>query len=182
MQKPPPPPRPLADHYVWQKLTTDAWTIAAFVFIILGAPFTFLGLALALAAVTWPIGILFVLIGLLFLLGGAAVVLWRYQNVKKIAEAIRAGETVEGQIVKVEKIMYIRAGTRRPWKIHYQFRVDGQTYTGQVRTWQKPGSALQPGQYAYVLYLPQAPQWNVLYPQPQAVVNPLPANSSKSRV
>ena len=39
-------------------------------------------------------------------------------------------------------------------------------HTGEVRTFKTPGDAFQPGQQTLVLYLPQAPEWNALYPHP----------------
>lgn len=166
MQTVPPAPRPVAGNYALRLLSTDAWAIMAFVFVILGVPFIFLGIALALTLAAEPVGPPFVALGLLFLIGGALVILTRYQKVQKITEAVRDGEAAPGTIVKVEKIMYIRAGLRRPSRIRYEFLVDGRLYTGETRTFGVPGPELQPGQQTNVLYLPQEPKWNVMYPQP----------------
>jgi len=166
MQTVPPAPRPVADDYALRLLSTDAWAIAAFVFLILGIPFTFLGIALALTLAVGPIGLPFVALGLLFLIGGVLVLLTRYQKVQKITEAIRNGEAAPGTIVQVGKIMYIRAGTRRPSRVRYEFLVDGRLYTGETRTFGVPGPDIQPGEQTNVLYLPQEPKWNVMYPQP----------------
>lgn len=166
MQIPPPPPRPLASNFVMRLLLIDAWAIATFVILLLGLPFVLLELGLALVSVTAPIGTMFLGIGLLFIMGGVALLFWRYQKAAQKARAYHTGEAVEGKFVQLEKIMYIRALNRRPWKIQYQFHVDGQMVTGEARTWAQPGDALQPGQHAYVLYLPQEPEANALYPNP----------------
>ena len=163
---PPPAPRAIAASYAWRLLLTDGWAIAAFVFGLLGAIFTLLGVALTLGIVTAFVGIPFVGLGLLFLGAGAAVVVWRYQEAQKIVEVLRAGAAVEGQIVQVEENRYVQVNQRYPWVIRYAFRVDGQAYEGQVSTFNVPGARLQPGRRACVLYLPQAPGQNILYPHP----------------
>jgi Protein of unknown function (DUF3592) len=163
---PPPPPRPIADSYAWRLLVTDGWAIAAFVFGLLGAIFTLVGVVLTLAIITAFVGIPFAGLGLLFLGGGAAVAVWRYQEAQKVVRVLQVGEAVEGQIAQVEENLHVRVNARHPWVIQYQFRVGGQTYEGQVSTLNAPGAALQPGQRACVLYLPQTPDRNVLYPHP----------------
>jgi hypothetical protein len=163
---PPPAPRPIAASYAWRLLLADGWAIAAFVFSFLGVIFTMLGLALTLAIVTAFVGIPFAGLGLLFLGAGAAVVVWRYQAAQKIVEVLRAGAAVEGQIVQVEENRYVQVNQRYPWVIRYTFRVEGQAYEGQISTLNVPGPHLQPGRRACVLYLPQAPGQNILYPRP----------------
>jgi hypothetical protein len=133
---------------------------------LLGAVFSVVGVALTLGIVTAFLGIPFAAFGLLSLLGGAAVAVWRYQEAQKSVEVLRAGEAVEGQIAQVEQNPHVRINGRNPWMIRYQFRFNGQAYEGQVSTLNTPGAALQPGQRAYVLYLPQTPGRNVLYPHP----------------
>jgi hypothetical protein len=73
---------------------------------------------------------------------------------------------VEGQISQVEQNFQVRVNMRNPWVIWYQFHLGGQSYEGHVSTFNTPGPSLQPGQPAYVLYLPQSPERNVLYPHP----------------
>jgi hypothetical protein len=165
-QVPPPPPRPIADRYVWKLLASDGWGIAALVFGILGAVFTLVGAALTLGIVTAFVGIPFLALGLLFLGGGAAVAVWRYQTARKIVGVLQTGEAVEGQITQVEQNLSVQVNGRSPWIIQYQFQSAGQTYTGRVSTLNTPGEALQPERRAYILYLPQEPQRNVLYPHP----------------
>ena len=55
---------------------------------------------------------------------------------------------------------------RNPWTITYDFRVDGRPIEGRVTTLNPPSLQLQPGQPAYVLYLPESPQANSLWPHP----------------
>ena len=166
MLMPPPPPRPISDRYAWKLMASDGWAIAALVFGLLGAIFTPLGVALTLGIVTAFVGIPFGIIGLLFLGGAAAIGVWRYQEAQKIVGVLRAGEAVEGRIVQVDENLNVAVNGRHPWVIRYQFHVGGQEYDGQVGTFNTPGAALQPGKRACVLYLPQEPGRNSLYPHP----------------
>lgn len=163
---PPPPPRPIANSYAWRLLTTDGWAIAALVFCILGAVFTLVGIVLTIAIVTAFVGIPFALLGLVFLGAGAAIGQWRYREMQMVVNVLRAGEATEGQITGVEQNFHVSVNGRNPWVIRYQFQLDGQAYDGKVSTLNMPGTALQPGRPACVLYLPQAPARNSLYPHP----------------
>ena len=163
---PPPAPRPIANNYAWRLLLTDAWGIAAVIFGFLGAIFAVLGVALTIAIVTAFVGIPFAVLGFLFLGAGIAIGVWRYREVQKTVEVLRAGTAVEGQIVQVEENLYVRVNRRHPWVIRYTFHADGQAYEGQVSTLNTPGAHLQPGQRVCVLYLPQFPRLNTLYPRP----------------
>jgi len=164
---PPPPPRSISDSYAGRLLLTDGWAIVAFVFGLLGAIFTVVGTVLTLGIITAFVGIPFAGLGLLFLGGGGAVAVWRYQEAQKIVAVLRAGEAAEGQIVQVEENLNVRINQRHPWTIRYQFRVGGQEYEGRVSTLNVPGGGLQPGKRACVLYLPNAPGQNMLYPHPE---------------
>ena len=166
VQMPPPAPRPISSSYAWRLLLTDGWAIAALVFVILGAVFMPTGLAMTVAIVTAFVGIPFVLLGLLFLGGGAAIVYWRYQEAAKLVAVLRDGEAVAGVITGAEANYSVRVNGRHPWVIRYQFRVAGRDYQGRVSTLNVPGPALQPGRRACVLYFPDSPDHNSLYPHP----------------
>ena len=166
LHRPPPPPRPIANRYIWRLLCSDGWAIAAFVLLLLGAIFTLVGIALTLGIVTAFVGLPFDALGSVLLGAGILIAGWRYQDAQKTLEVLRVGEAVEGQIAAVDENLQVRINMSHPWVIHYQFSLDGQTYAGQVSTLNPPGAALQPGQPAYVLFLPHAPGRNVLYPHP----------------
>jgi hypothetical protein len=166
LQLPPPPPRPIANRYVWRLLASDGWAIAAFVLLLLGLIFSLVGMGLTAGIVTAFVGIPFTGLGSLLLGAGLIMGGWRYADAQQVVEVLRVGEAVEGQITQVEENLHVRVDMRHPWLIRYQFRRDGQVYAGQVSTLNPPGAALQPGQPAYVLYLPKSPQRNVLYPHP----------------
>ena len=163
---PPAPPRPISDRYVWKLVLVDGWAIAGFVFGLLGAIFSVIGLALTLGVITAFVGIPFALLGLVFLGGGVALAFWRYTEKQKIVNVLKWGSAALGVINAVEQNYTVRINQRHPWQIDYQFQSGGQTLNGQVSTLSQPGPQFQPGQQVYVLYMPGEPQLNALYPHP----------------
>jgi hypothetical protein len=163
---PPPPPRPIGQNYTWRLLSSDGWAFTALVFLILGVVFTPLGIILTIAIVTIFVGLPFAALGLLFLAAGAAVGYWRYREMQAVVDVLRVGDAAVGQILSVDQNYSVRVNGRNPWSIHYQFLHNGQSYEGQVSTLNSPGANLQAGKEACILYLPQAPARNTLYPHP----------------
>jgi hypothetical protein len=163
---PPPAPRPISGKYAWKLLLTDVWGIVAFVFGLVGIILSFVGAGLTLGIVTAFVGIPLLLVGLVLLVAGAAVGAWRYSHASQVVNVLRVGESARGQIVDVQKDYTVRVNRQHPSVIQYQFRVDGQDYEGKVRTLNPVGERLQAGEKAWILYLPEAPQWNSLYPHP----------------
>jgi hypothetical protein len=163
---PPPPPRPVADSYAWRLIWSEGWGVVGFIFALLGAIFTVVGVALTLGVVTAFVGLPFVVLGLIFLFGGGVLLSARYQEAKRTVGVLRIGDSAVGQIARVEENQAVRVNNQHPWTITYQFRVQNLPYAGRVTTLNVPGANLQPGKTACVLYLPQAPQYNSLYPHP----------------
>lgn len=163
---PPPAPRPIADRYAWTLMFTDGWAVAALVFSILGAVFTLVGFVTTIAIITAFIGLPFLVLGLGFLIGGLAIIQRRLKSARETVEVLKTGQATEGQITGLEENYNVRINERHPWTIRYMFQVGGQNYTGQVNTLNMPGPLLQPGQPAWVLYLPNTPQRSALYPHP----------------
>jgi hypothetical protein len=64
----------------------------------------------------------------------------------------------------MQENLNVRINHRHPWMIRYTFQANGQLYEGNVSTLNRPN--YQPGQRVYVLYLPQNPEYNALYPHP----------------
>jgi hypothetical protein len=163
---PPPPPRPFADSYAWRLIWSDGWGVVGFIFALLGAIFSVLGLLLTLGVITAFVGLPFLALGLVFLFGGGALLASRYQAARRTVGVLRMGDSTVGQIARVEENLAVRVNNQHPWIITYQFRVQNLPYEGRVTTLNAPGADLQPGQAASVLYLPQSPQYNSLYPHP----------------
>lgn len=166
LPKPPPAPRPFADRYAWTLMFTDGSAVVSLVFTILGAVFTLVGFVTTIAIITAFIGLPFLLLGVALLIGGLAMMRSRLAKARETVEVLKVGESTEGQITGLEENYNVRINGRNPWTIRYMFQAGGQNYTGQVNTLNMPGPLLQPGQPTWVLYLPNTPEKNVLYPHP----------------
>lgn len=166
MLTPPLAPRPISTRYAWRLLSSDGWAIAAGIFVLLGIIFGLVGAGLTLGVITAFVGIPFLLLGILFFVGGGAVLAWRYQTAQRIVGVLRDGAATRGEIVDVQPNYSVRINGRNPWVIRYQFQADGASQEGQVTTLNPPGQQLQSGKPAWILYLPGAPKWNTVYPHP----------------
>jgi hypothetical protein len=163
---PPPAPRPISNAYAWRLLAADGWAIAVFVLGLLGFVFTLVGAGLILGIVTAMVGIPFLTIGIVTLGLAIAGLAWRYGRARKILNILRVGEVTSGQIMKVQENYSVRINGRHPWVIGYQFRVNGLEYNGNVNTLNPVGQDIQPGKSAWVLFLPEDPRWNSIFPHP----------------
>jgi hypothetical protein len=151
---------------VWRILLSDGWAIAGLVFLLLGAVFGVLGVAMSLATVTAFVGVPFALLGALFLLVGVPLLVWRYQTARRTIEVLRLGQASQGEIVSVHQDYRVRVNGRHPWRLTYRFEVNGRQYDGQVTTLSQPDLNQQPGKPVYVLYMGNNPEQNTLYPSP----------------
>jgi hypothetical protein len=147
---------------------SDGWAIAGAIFALVGAIFGFVGIALTLGIVTAFIGLPFAAFGVLCLGGGGALVVWRYQEAQKIKAVLRDGSAVLGEIEDVQQVLQVRVNGRHPWTITFLFEVDSRLYQGKVTTLSQPDLGKRPGTEAYVLYLPENPGQNTIYPHPYA--------------
>lgn len=162
---PPSPPRTIAPNYVWKLMGQDGWVISMSIFVLLGFIFTSVGGGLTLGIVTALVGIPFLGLGLLFLGGGLAVLYSRYQTFTQMAEVLKTGQAKEGEIISLEPNYSVRINGRMPWIVRYQFTLDGKLHTGSVSTLNSP-QFTHPLGPAVVLYLPENPDRNQLYPHP----------------
>ena len=163
---PPPPPRPISDSYVWRLLAADGGAIAGGVFALLGAIFTLVGVPLTIGIITAFVGLPFAGLGILFLGVGGLVLVRRYESAQKTVSVLRLGAAAPGRILEVRENYNVTVNNRHPWAILYQFQVNGRNYEGKVSTLNRPGAQLRPEKAVYVLYLPEAPELNTLYPHP----------------
>jgi len=163
---PPPPPRPIADRYVWRIMSSDGATVAAGIFAFLGAIFSFIGFILTIAIVTAFVGVPFLIFGLVTLGISVPILRRRHQAAVETVNVLREGLAAQGEITSLEQNHHVQVNGRYPWNIAYQFEVNGRPYTGQLSTLSTPSPQLQVGQPACVLYAPNAPEKNTLYPRP----------------
>jgi hypothetical protein len=165
-ERPPMAPRPFSDSFIWKLIFSDGWAIAASIFLLLGGIFAITGIPLTLAIVTAFVGLPFAGLGLLFLAAGGVIFMNRYQKAVTTVKVLREGQAVLGQILSVDMNYSVQVNGRNPWIIKYAYQVAGRNYQGEVTTLNRPGSFAQAGNAAYVLYLPDAPENNSLYPHP----------------
>jgi hypothetical protein len=163
---PPPPPREISKKYLWNLMLSDAWAQAAFVFALLGAIFSVVGFALTIGIVTAFVGLPFLGMGLLFLGGGGYTLYWRYQESIKAVNILQNGEAVVGQITGAEVNYSVRVNGQNPLTISYQFAVAGKKYENKIITLNRFDMLFQTGKEVCVLYLPEQPDYNSLYPHP----------------
>ena len=163
---PPAAPRAISQRYAWRLMSSDGWSIAAFVLALLGFIFTVVGAGLTLGLVTAFVGIPFLLLGLPLLVLGGGALIWRYQTAQKVVTVLREGQAARGEIVDLQENYSVTVNGRHPWVIQYGFQVNGEKYAGKVSTLNQPGRGMQPGKAVYILYLPAAPRWSSIYPHP----------------
>ena len=166
LSTPPLAPRSIPNRYAWRLVSRDGGAIAALVFGVLGFVFSVVGTGLTLGIITAFLGIPFLLLGLAFLVAAVWVFLWCYQNALKVVHVLRDGQAKRGQIVELGQNYSVRINGRYPWVIRYQFQADGQDQEGKVTILNQPGDQFQAGKAVWVLYLPDAPKWNSIYPHP----------------
>lgn len=163
---PPPAPREVPRNYTWRLLFTDGWGITGFVFALLGVIFTALGIGLTLAIITAFVGIPFAGLGIFFLIGGAALLVWRYREAQMVVQILREGSPVLGSIERVQQNFHVQINGRYPWTIVYRFQVNAQDYRGKVTTLSQPDLSQRPGKGVYVLYQDDNPEHSTIYPHP----------------
>jgi hypothetical protein len=163
---PPPAPRPVPDSYALKLLLTDGWGVTLIIFLFLGAVFSFLGVSLTIAVVTMFVGLPFLGIGLVFFLVGLVGLLQRGQIMQNTVRVLQHGIPVRGEILDVEENTMVTVNNRHPWKITYQFSHNDNWLQGEISTLNPPGMNLQPEKPVCVLYLPDQPGLNTLYPHP----------------
>ncbi|MEW5872712.1 MAG: hypothetical protein AB1894_25865 [Chloroflexota bacterium] len=164
---PPPPaaPRPVADFYAWKLLFNDREFYAAGTLLLMSVCLLALPVIKTAAKETGASGALFFVVGLLLLFSGSWLAM-RYRKMRSILLVLRQGEAVRGQITKVVSEPFMEGSEAKVWVIHYLFYHNGRRLAGKVSTTTPPSKRLQPGQLTWVLYRPEAPGENALYPHP----------------
>lgn len=163
---PPLPPRSISDRYVWKLLWTDGWAVFALVEFILGLVFGITGIALSFAVVTAFVGIPFAIIGFLSFFASVVIFVWRYQVKSKVVQVLREGQAVQGEIESVTVNRSVEVNGANPWTIGYRFHAQGADLRGKVSTLTPPDASIREGMPTWVLYLPDSPENNAIYPHP----------------
>ena len=106
----------------------------------------------------------FLLFNLGFIVIGAVLFIRGFQKALRTVKILRVGQAALGEITDVSLNYRVRINNRHPWIIQYSFKVFGSDYQGKLSTLNQPDADYQPGKAAYVLYQPDDPQQNTLYP------------------
>lgn len=164
---PPPPPRVLPAGYKRRMLFSNTpITLVGGIFLLVGFPlgviFTTLGFAI-------PEIWLFIVIGggvggLFTLLGGGMLYFGIQQGLGKI-RPYEHGQATVGEVIAIQQDYSMSVNGRYPWAIVYIFDdARGRPYEGQAITWQHAPNTQAVGNHVFVLYMPDDPHQNVLYP------------------
>ena len=163
---PPEPPRQIGNEFAWKLMVSDGWSVAAFVFGLIGGIFAVIGIPLTIAIVTAFVGLPFALLGLGFLGVGGGILVWRYKETQKVVDCLRRGEAVRGEVLAAEENYNVTINNRHPWSLTYEFIINNQIYDGKLSTLNPPGPKLQQGKAVCILYLPENPAVNTIFPRP----------------
>ncbi len=163
--EPPPPPRQLPAGYknrvLWKNAPGNAIGLAFFLLgAMLGCILSVAGLAtglLPLACIGGGMGLLFVLIGGGLLFAGIRSGLGKIRPYE-------LGRAAVGEITEIFRDTSVSVNGRSPWAVLYQFEADGVVYEGRATTWKHAPGIQAVGNRVYVLYLPDDPEQNALYP------------------
>ena len=166
LRVPPAPPRQVPRRYVRRILSTDAVAIVAGIFCLLGATFLAVGLGVIFPAVIAVVGLVFTILGLCFLGVGLPLMAWRHGRAKGMADILREGTAVLGEIVGVYQSYHIQVNGCFPWSVVYRFRAEGQEMEGKVSTLSEPDLSHQAGEPVSVLYERDNPARSTIYPHP----------------
>jgi hypothetical protein len=137
-----------------------------------GTIFAVVGTALGVAFL--PVGIMtgmvvFLILGTVFLLVfggiGYGVLLSGVRSSRIKLKALTDGLTASGTVDEIFLDSSIKVNNRSPWKVNYSFTVNGQRYTSGQHMWHADDS-LEAGFPIYVVYLPEDPGQNSIYPPP----------------
>jgi hypothetical protein len=106
----------------------------------------------------------FLLFNVGFIVIGAVLFIRGFQKALRTVKILRDGQAALGEITDVSPNYRVRINNRHPWIIQYSFKVFGSDYQGKLSTLNQPDADYQPGKATYVLYQPDDPQQNTLYP------------------
>ena len=155
-EEPPAIPRELPKGFAFrQRFANSAATWFGLILIIMGG---IMGLLLLLIQPWFALfPALLVICGCLFLKHGMA-------TASATLRAFRAGLPVQGSVVTAVKMTSQSHNGVNPWKLLYEFTLEGQKHQGALIAWDETVSLLKPRQPLWVLYLREDPSIHTVYP------------------
>ncbi|MBN1150407.1 hypothetical protein JXA84_04195 [candidate division WOR-3 bacterium] len=163
---PPLPPRQISDSYVKKIAASNALFIMSFVFSIVGGCFGLVGFILTILLITAVIGIPFLILGTVILVFGIFTLKNQYELAKEKVNVLRIGEATEGKIASYEENKNITVNKKHPKIIKYEFFLNYIKYTGEITTYKDLSHLYYEGKKVWILYMPENPEKNTLYPHP----------------
>ncbi len=161
---PPPAPRHMPGSYRLKKLV---WGNLG---VMLGVLFTGIGVVFSfsfcLASFLLPPMCLGSLGGVLFMIPGLAVGVPSLRAAQRALAAYANGVHADGQIVRVSEDTSTAVNGRHPWRVDYVFEAGGATVGGSVSCFDPVHATRRPGQPVHVVYLPDRPSVNAIWPPP----------------
>jgi hypothetical protein len=106
----------------------------------------------------------FLMFNFAFIVIGAVLFIRGFQKALRTVKILRDGLAAPGEITDISMNYRVRINKRHPWVIQYKFKVFGSDYQGKLSTLSQPDADQEPGKAVYVLYDPDDPQKNSLYP------------------
>lgn len=166
LSRPPNPPREVSRRYVISLFTTSAGFVVGLVFSLIGCIFTGVGTPILLAGLGgFDIGaVIFALVGVVLLVIGAVILFMRYKKVRRISRVIQSGYSKLGEVVSAGYNTSVTINNRHPYQIRYTFRPLGGEVAGTYQTLDHRAGEIETGSPVYVLYDPEEPKYNTLYP------------------
>lgn len=164
--RPPNPPRDVAQGYAMKQLSVSAWFIVAVVFIFIGIMFLGIGVPAFLTTQN-ELGIggsIFAFLGIVFLGFGLIILFARIRQIRRLVHVMREGREKLGEVVSAGYNFNVTINNRHPYRIKYTFRPLGGDVKGEYETMDHRAGEIETGSPIYVLYDPDEPEYNTLYP------------------
>ena len=155
-EEPPPAPRKLPKGFAFRtRVTNNIAVIGGSAFLLIGS-MIFSGLLKAKSfAALFP---------LFFMIGGFFMFRLGWRQASAVLRAFRRGIAVRGEVYECRIDTTQSMNGDHPWKLTWHFTVEGRQYEGTLTSFDSTLGSRGGGQPLWVLYVPQDPAENTLYP------------------
>lgn len=106
----------------------------------------------------------FALFPLLFALGGFGMLRYGLIQAKHTLKAFKQGTAIAGNVHSLSSDTTQTVNGKHPYKLIYHFQLNGNLHDGSVVSFDSTLSKRRSGQPLWILYLPDDPTKNTLYP------------------
>lgn len=155
-EEPPAIPRVLPKGFAFrQRFANSAATWFGLILIVMGG---LMGLILLLIQ-PW-----FALFPALLIIGGALLLRHGMATASVTLRAFRMGLPLQGRVVSALKMTSQSHNGVNPWKLLYEFSLEGQQHQGSLIAWDESVGQLKPRQPLWILYLGEDPSIHTVYP------------------